>query len=723
VAKKKLSKDPFANREASRYKKPIPSREFILSTIARIGVPLKLSQLMSEFALRGEEKREAISRRIKAMLRDGQLDEYKKSYVWPTGKNSLVSGKVHIKGKSAFVIPDDGSSKIAVIRVAKQNVYQGARVKISTCAAPKFKYREGRIVEILGEKQVVTGIFKEGDGVNFVSPYNKYRQGQVIIPQGKECGAQDGDIVVIKLLSTKKSISSLAEVKEVIGNENNPGIEIETITRSYGIPSTWSDKLLSESAKIKPKVTAYAKRGREDLTKLPLVTIDGVDSKDFDDAVYCESLSRGSWRLVVAIADVSHYVKQGSALDTEARARGNSTYFPRKVIPMLPEELSNGICSLNPHEDRLCLVCDMQISKSAKVTTCEFYEAVMNSKARLTYDQVADFLSGNAKGLPAKYADLGDDINNLYKLYKCLVGERAKRGAIDFDFIEAKIIYTDSGKIKKIEPRQRNVAHKIIEECMLVANTCTAMFAKKYKLPILYRNHEAPASERLEDVKKFLADTGIKLNFIKKPKAKDYNSVLQSAKDKDNFHLIQTVLLRSLMQAVYSPDSKGHFGLAYQNYCHFTSPIRRYPDLHVHRAIKNFIHGITEEVSDSMKDKLIELGEHCSVTERRSDDATREHERWLKCQYLQQYVGHSFNAVISAVTRFGFFAEIENIYVDGLVHISSLDNFYDYDQIRHKLFCAKSGKSYCLGDKVMVQVASVDVEERKIDFVLTDSIH
>jgi ribonuclease R len=458
---------------------------------------------------------------------------------------------------------------------------------------------------------------------------------------------------------------------------------------------------------------------------LPFVTIDGEDAKDFDDAVYAEQKPSGGWHLWVAIADVSAYVKPGSALDKEALNRGNSVYFPGKVIPMLPEILSNGLCSLRPEVDRLCLVAELTISKKGVLTHYHFHEAVIHSQARMTYTKVAAILTESSEQLIAQYKKLVPHLQDLYQLYQVLREARVERGAIEFETVETRIVFGKNGKISRIEPIERNEAHRLIEECMLCANVATACFLKKHKMPSLYRNHEGPPIEKLTTLKTFLGELGLKLGGGDEPTPLDYTGLLKRIKDRPDANIIQSILLRSLSQAVYSPDNIGHFGLAYPEYCHFTSPIRRYPDLWVHRQIRAVLAlEASGEKADKEKRKaqekaLAQVGVHCSTTERRADDATRDAVRWLKCQYVQKHLGMEFEGVISGVVHFGFFVELKSLVIDGLVHINTLaDDYYDFDPVRHRLLGERSGRVFKLGDTLQVKVIRADVDTRKIDFEL-----
>jgi ribonuclease R len=495
-------------------------------------------------------------------------------------------------------------------------------------------------------------------------------------------------------------------------------MEIEIALRKYDLPYQFPPPVKKLSGKFPDKVTEGEAGDREDLRHLPLVTIDGETARDFDDAVYCARDGKG-YKLYVAIADVSHYVRPQDALDQEAFNRGNSVYFPRRVIPMLPEVLSNGLCSLNPQVERLCMVCEMNIDSHGDFSAYRFYPAVMFSQARLTYTKVAAMLE-NPKGEDAKQHDkLLPHIQLLYKLFKVLLKARGKRGAIDFETIETQMVFNDQGKIERILPVKRNDAHRLIEECMLAANVCASDFLQQHKQPTLYRIHEGPTPEKLLALRDFLKEFGLQLRGGDEPHAKDYAGTLAKIKDRPDAQLLQTVMLRSLRQAVYSPDNVGHFGLAYESYTHFTSPIRRYPDLLVHRAIKAVLNGTVYTPGN-----WHELGEHCSLTERRADDASRDVEAWLKCYYMQDKTGETFDGVISGVTGFGLFVALDGIYVEGLVHISELpSDYFHFDPGKHMLLGERTGKRYRLGDRLRVKVARVDLETSKIDFVLTSVAH
>jgi ribonuclease R len=735
--KKRRKKDPHAAREAQKYAKPVPSRELILEHLKARNIPASLSEITAELGLDDPEDIEAIRRRLKAMLRDGQLELLAKRRYWLAGHHTLVSGTVSIdRNNSMWVIPSDRSARIALPYHTDSKIMRGNKVIVSVPdVLEESETREGKVVEVLEQPNVVmTGRFVSENDLNFVVPFSKEFLNDIIIPPGKDLNAKNGQIVVVEITAQHSSRHDpIGAIVEILGNERNKNVEIEAALRKHNLPYEWPKELLKSVESLTETIPSNAIKNRVDLRDLALVTIDGEDARDFDDAVYCAPTRTGGWKLYVAIADVSHYVKPDSILDKEAFNRGNSVYFPTRVIPMLPEILSNGLCSLKPNEDRLCMVCEMNISKSGKLTKYEFYPAVMHSKARLTYNKVAKILDGD-EFLSKQYQPLVKDLENLHKLYTTLREERTKRGAIDFETIETSITFGKSGKITSIDPVERNVAHKIIEECMLCANVATARFLEKHKIPGLYRNHEGPPDDKLADLRIFLKELGLSLGVGKKqkPVPLDYGTLLEKIKDRPDSKMIQTVLLRSLSQAVYAPDNLGHFGLAYEAYTHFTSPIRRYPDLIVHRQIKTVLAGKWDDnIRDTeagakkvakIEKQLEEIAHHCSLTERRADDATRDVIMSLKCQYIKQHIGEVFDGVISGVTRFGLFVELVNYFVDGLVHIASIDqDYYIYDPIHHKLTGERSGVVYHLGMKVKVQVAKVNTDELKIDFNLVQS--
>ncbi|MEE6030596.1 ribonuclease R, partial [Avibacterium paragallinarum] len=571
------------------------------------------------------------------------------------------------------------------------------------------------------------GRFFLEEGIGYVVPDDSRIHQDILIPNEHRHGARMGQVVVVELKPrTAMFTRPVGMIIEVLGENMAKGMETEIAIRNHDIPHVFPSAVQKQAKKFTEEVPEVAKKGRVDLRQLPLVTIDGEDARDFDDAVYCERTSKGGWKLWVAIADVSYYVRLRTALDNEAYNRGNSVYFPTRVVPMLPEVLSNGLCSLNPQVDRLCIVCELSISAKGKMTGYQFYEAVMNSHARLTYTKVAAILAGDDE-LQQRYAPLVPHLQELHHLYQALVNARQQRGAIDFETIESKFIFNEMGRIERIEPVVRNDAHKIIEECMILANIAAANFMETHNEPALYRIHAGPSEEKLSAFRAYLAEQGLSLGGGAKPSTEDYAKLLAQVKERPDHELIQTMLLRSLSQAIYSPDNIGHFGLALTQYAHFTSPIRRYPDLTLHRGIKYLLaklQGSKRKTTDSggyhySLEEMDTLGEHCSMTERRADDATREVADWLKCEYMQDHVGEEFTGVISAVTGFGLFVRLDDLFIDGLVHISTLDNdYYQFDVNRQQLIGENSGRIYRLGDKVEVRVEAVSLEQRQVDFSL-----
>ncbi|MFC3606850.1 ribonuclease R [Stutzerimonas tarimensis] len=743
------SLDPEAAREAEKYDNPIPSRELILLHLGERGSPATREQLLQEFGLESEDDVEALRRRLRAMERDGQLIYTRRGAYAPVDKLDLICGRVsgHRDG-FGFLVPDDKTEDLFLSPAQMRLVFDGDRCLARVAGVDRRGRREGAVVEVLSRAhESVVGRYYVESGVGYVEPDNPKVQQEVLITPGRDGGARPGQFVEVKITHwPTQRFQAQGDIVEVIGNYMAPGMEIDVALRSFDIPHVWPEAVEREAARLKPEVAERDKEKRVDLRHLPFVTIDGEDARDFDDAVYCErpgGLRRiaGGFRLYVAIADVSHYVKVGSALDEEAKNRGNSVYFPERVVPMLPEVLSNGLCSLNPHVDRLAMVAEISLSRSGKMTDYQFYEAVIHSHARLTYNKVGTILehgrTAEGKALAEEYAEVVPHLKQLHALFKVLLKARHERGAIDYDTQETRILFGENRKIVEIRPTQRNDAHRLIEECMLCANVAAAEFLSSHEVPALYRVHDVPPAERLEKLRGFLGELGLALHKGKgDPSPKDYQALLETIQDRPDFHLIQTVMLRSMSQAVYSADNHGHFGLNYEGYTHFTSPIRRYPDLLVHRAIRSVIRSrkdtphVNRAGASSMpkariypydEASLEQLGEQCSMTERRADEATRDVTNWLKCEYMQDRVGDDFPGVITAVTGFGIFVELTDIYVEGLVHVTALPgDYYHFDPVHHRLSGEHSGRSYRLGDTVEVRVARVNLDERKIDFELID---
>ncbi|MCU7906378.1 MAG: ribonuclease R [Candidatus Thiodiazotropha sp. (ex Epidulcina cf. delphinae)] len=723
MTKKKIrrstDKDPHQAREARKYQNPIPSREYIMETLEREGVPMDRGALAEKLDLSSDEQLEALRRRLRAMERDGQLLCNRKDNYCLVNKRDLIVGRVigHADG-FGFLRPDDGGDDLYLSFKEMRSVFHDDRAVVRVTGLDRRNRLEGAVVEVLERNTLtVVGRFYLETGVGFVVPDSKRLSKDVIIPSSEISDVGQGRMVVAEILDQPtRRTPPIGRIAEVLGDHMGPGMETDIAIRTHSIRVEWPDEVEGQISGLKPEVTEADKQGRVDLRHLPLVTIDGADARDFDDAVYCEPKPKG-WRLLVCIADVSHYVQPDSALDREARARGNSVYFPDRVVPMLPEILSNGLCSINPQVDRLCMTCELYIDKSGKVTRSRFFPAVMRSHARLIYDDVAAMLEGDPE-LGEKYADLLPHLHHLNQLYHLLLAQRTERGAIDFDTTETRIEFNELKRVECIVPVVRNDAHRLIEECMLAANVAAARFLLRKKQPALYRIHEGPADEKLTDLRGFLGELGLSLPGGQKPSAGDYAVLLEKIRERPDRHLIQTVLLRSLSQALYSSDNVGHFGLSYQAYTHFTSPIRRYPDLIVHRAVKHAVNQGSADDFEYIKPDLQGLGEHCSSTERKADEATRDALDWLKCEYMQDKVGETFNGIITSVNSFGVFVELDEIYVDGLVHITALDNdYYHYDPVGHRLTGERTGKVLRLGDPLSIIVAKVNLDDRKIDFV------
>ncbi len=661
-----------------------------------------------------------------------------------------------------FISRDDGAPDIYLPPNEMRAVLHKDRVTARIVRSDRKGRPEGRVLEILERSaQPIIGRLLQESGVWLVAPEDKRYGQDILIPRGATGNARAGQVVVVELVEPPALYGQpVGRISEVLGEVDDPGMEIEIAVRKYSVPHEFSAACLAQAKALPDIVRAQDLAGRVDLSDIPLVTIDGEDARDFDDAVYCEpaTLGRGKnatqgWRLLVAIADVSHYVENGAAIDIDAYDRATSVYFPRRVIPMLPEKLSNGLCSLNPEVDRLCMVCDMLVTEDGTVQAYQFYPAVMWSHARFTYTEVAAIL-GNTRGPEAiKRKALVPHLLHLHGVYESLLKARHQRGAVDFETTETQILCDENGRIEKIVPRTRNVAHRLIEEAMLAANVCSADFIMQSKHAGLFRVHEGPTPEKLEALRAYIKALGLGISLSETPKPGDFQSIAQSTKDRPDAQQIHAMLLRSMQQAIYTPANSGHFGLAFDAYTHFTSPIRRYPDLLVHRVIKAVLaetryhlpvlplpgeaHAkLARRLEKGKSAKGVEAGTkpkklsaeslawqaaglHCSANERRADEASRDVEAWLKCKYMYEHLGEEYSGVVTAATSFGLFVTLDAMYVEGLVHITELGGeYFRFDEVRQELRGERTGIRYAIGTRVDIQVSRVDLDGRKIDFRL-----
>jgi len=697
---RRRSRAPREDASADAY------RREVLRELERAGEPLPPRELAQRLGIQARERR-AFDAALAALERAGEVHENRAGALLVARRISLVAGRVegHADGHG-FLVPDEGGASIYLPPHEMRSLMHGDRAAVRVTGADSRGRPVGALVDVLERaKRRIVGRLHDERGVLLLVPEDRRIAHDILVPPGEAGRAKPGEVVTIELLQPPaQHAQPIGRIAEVLGHYADPGMEIEIALRKFDLPHRFSRASLALAKSLPDEVRADDIRGRRDLRALEFVTIDGETAKDFDDAVYC-TREKAGFRLWVAIADVSHYVKHADALDLEARERGTSVYFPRRVIPMLPEKLSNGICSLNPDVDRLAVVCEVAISRDGELGRYEFYPAVFRSHARLTYTKVwADLQSGR----PSEH------LARLYEVFKVLFASRSRRGAIDFETVETKMMFDAKGKIERIVPETRNDAHRIIEECMLAANVCAGQFVASRKQPVLYRVHDVPSEEKVAALRAFLAELGLQLPGGEVPQPRDYAALLEKIRERPDFTLLQTVLLRSLKQAVYTPENVGHFGLAYEAYVHFTSPIRRYPDLLVHRAIKALLAGKRYDAGLDWQ----ELGRHCSETERRADDASRDVESWLKCYYMREHVGETFAGTITGVVPFGLFVTLDDYFVDGLVHISELGrDYFQYDGARHLLYGERTHKRFRLTDRMSVRLVRVDVDQRKIDLV------
>jgi ribonuclease R len=728
-----MIQDPHIERESQTYEHPVPSREFILEFMQKQAKPITRDAIFSAFSLSSEEEAEGLRRRLKAMERDGQLVWCRNATYALPDKLDLVKGIVigHKDGFGFLKSPDQ-EKDLFLPNHQMRVLFHGDEVLVQPVKVDSRGRTEARFVRLLTPfPGTLVGRYFVEDGIAMVIPDDSRINQQIMINKENNCGARHGQIVVVEITNRPKArFSALGKITEVLGQDMEPGIEVEIALRSHDIPHEWPEGLDKELKVFGEFVPDHAIEGRIDLRELPLVTIDGEDARDFDDAVFCQKEPSGGWRLWVAIADVSYYVRNGTILDKEAINRGNSVYFPDQVIPMLPEVLSNGLCSLNPQVNRLCMVSEMVIGEDGELKDYKFYEAVMKSHARFTYTKVAKILDGD-ETLREQYNPLVPHLEELEHLYKAFKKARKIRGGMEFETLEVRFLFNEARKIESIVPLVRNDAHKIIEECMIAANVASARLIEEASAAALYRVHETPSEEKLTNFRSFLSELGLSLTGGDKPAPRDYADLAEVFAGRDDQELLQTMLLRSMKQAVYQDENLGHFGLALGEYSHFTSPIRRYPDLILHRAIKYLVQ---HQAKGQLKSKwtetggfhyqhseMGELGEHCSMTERRADDATRDVADALKCEYMQDHIGDVMVGTIAAVTNFGFFVRLNDIHIDGLVHVTGLlSDYYIFDAGKQTLKGERTGRTYRIGDVLEVKVLSVNLDDKKIDFELND---
>ena len=711
MSKKKLRKT--ALRRRNRAERPsAPAGEYggeILETLNRAGAPLTADELAARLEIRGRERR-AFDAALAALERAGELVQNRAGSLLVAKRIALLAGRVegHADGHG-FLIPDDGSPSVFLPPAEMREVMHGDRAAARISGRDPRGRPQGAIVEVLERaRRRIVGRLHAEHGVLFLVPEDRRIAHDILVPPAEAGKAKAGQVATIELVAQpSRHAQPIGRVAEVLGHHADPGMEIEIAVRKFDLPHEFSKKALAQARALPDALRTEDLHQRKDLRELQFVTIDGETARDFDDAVYCRREQIGGkqgFRLWAAIADVSHYVRHGDALDTDARERGTSVYFPRRVIPMLPEKISNDLCSLNPSVDRLAMVCEMAISAKGEVASYEFFPAVFRSAARLTYTQVWNWLSAGKAP---------EHLVVLHEAFEVLLEARTRRGAIDFETVETRMLFDAKGKIDKIVAEPRNDAHRIIEECMLAANVCAGNFLAEHAHPALYRVHDVPSPEKVAALRDFLAEIGLQLPGGEIPRPGDYAQLLQKIKQRPDFALLQTILLRSLKQAVYSPNNAGHFGLAFDAYVHFTSPIRRYPDLLVHRAIKAVLSGKKYNEVDWEA-----LGRHCSETERRADDASRDVENWLKCYYMRDHVGGTFSGTITGVVPFGLFVTLDEYFVDGLVHISELGrDYFQYDAARHMLLGERTGKRFRLADRMTVKLVRVDLDSRKMDLV------
>jgi len=692
----------------------IPEHE-IMEALKRAAVPCTKKILAQHLKLEGKLAVASLELALKALTKSGHLVKTRANRYGIAAKMDISTGIVlaHPDGY-AFVRPDEGGEDVYVNRKDAQRVLHLDRVQISVQGTDQRGRKKGHIVEILerANHEIIGRYFKK-NGVKFVVPDNRKINQDILLPNDKT-KVSNGEIVVVEIEKQPDGHSQpLGKITEVLGEHMAPGMEIDIAIRSHQLPHDWPPEVDKEIETVPSAVGADEIKQRRDLRDSPFVTIDGEDARDFDDAVYCKETTSG-FTLYVAIADVSHYVSLGAPLDAEAYERGTSVYFPNYVVPMLPEVLSNGICSLKPKVDRLALVCELSFDPQGNRKKAKFYDAVIHSHARLTYTTVSNWLTAEDS---AADDPIFEKLKPLVDLYHILDEQRRERGALEVETVEPVFTFNEDRKIETVEPRSRNDAHKIIEECMIAANVAAAEVLSNDEYPAIYRNHDRPDSEKLEGLKQFLVDLGLPAKFSEPPTPESVAEVLKMARDRPDREMVETMILRSLKLAMYSADNQGHFGLALESYCHFTSPIRRYPDLVVHRALKN--RQARRPTDPVAPHDLVEVADRCSFTERRAEEASRDVIAWLKCEFMRDKIGEEFAGYVSGVTSFGIFVTLADIFIEGLVHVTALpQDYYHFDEIRHVLSGERSGRKFRISDQVSVKVLSVSLAERKIDFEL-----
>lgn len=718
---KKRPPNKQPQKETITLDNALVSKNQLVTYLAKQKRPQAWIDIAGGLGVQTKREKKSLSGLLSAMLKSGELLFNRKEQYCLVQQSDLERGTVigHADG-FGFLKRDAGGDDMFIPPHEMRTLMNGDRVVASRGKLNRQGKLEARVVEVLERKvKTVVGRFFDVMGVFHVEAENKRIFQHILIPADATMGAKDGQIVMVQISHYPSArTQAIAKVIEVMGDHMAPGMEIDMAIRSHELPNTWSQAVLDEAQGFGSAVTEADLTDRKDIRKLPFVTIDGADARDFDDAVFCKKTAKG-WKLYVAIADVAHYVKPNSAIDLEAYERGTSVYFPEKVIPMLPEVLSNGLCSLNPEVDRLCMVCEMRLDELGTVTNTSFYQAVMYSHARLTYDEVGAIFEETEPTLLQKHKKLLPHLHALRSLYEVMKDAADERGALEFDTFETRFVFDKNRKIKAIEPVVRHDAHRLIEVFMIAANASTAHFLAKHKMPNLLRIHEGPSIDRLLKLRGFLSELGLTLEGGEEPKPHHYRQLISSIQSRPDSHLIETVMLRSMSQAMYSPEQQGHFGLALELYAHFTSPIRRYPDLLTHRAIKHVIEK-SKPTSFNYSDADMDLlGEHCSFCSRRADEATRDVESWLKCEFMMDKIGQEFTGVVSSVTSFGLFVELDKVFIDGLVHVTALgDDYYHFDASKHRLLGERTNKSFRLGDSLKVKVVKVSLDDKKIDLAL-----